>query len=218
LRAQALLFDCDGVLVDSDASVLTAWTRWAELDGLDPLAVFSTVHGRRAAETVAALIARPLQPAALTAINRFELEDAQTVTSIPGAAPLLARLPDRRWAMVTSATRSLADARLAATGLPALTVLVTADDVETGKPDPTGYLLAACPLAHALRWLRGASTPSNLVLIHARPRDRPLGNMHRRRVRKPRSAREHPSGDGLSGIPRRRPSRAAETALSPGSF
>jgi mannitol-1-/sugar-/sorbitol-6-phosphatase len=148
-RPQALLFDCDGVLVDSDASVVSAWTRWSELYGLDPLAVFPTVHGRRAAETVAALIAEPHRPAALAAINRFELEDAETVTSIPGAGRLLNQLADRRWAVVTSATRSLAEARLAASSLPRPTVLITADDVEAGKPNPSGYLLAAQRLGEA---------------------------------------------------------------------
>jgi len=148
-RPQALLFDCDGVLVDSDASVLSAWTRWAELYRLDPLAVFSTVHGRRAAETVAALISEPHRSAALAAINRFELEDAETVSSVPGAGRLLSELTDRRWAVVTSATRALAEARLAAAGLPRPTVLITADDVETGKPDPSGYLLAAQRLGAA---------------------------------------------------------------------
>jgi sugar-phosphatase len=148
-RPQALLFDCDGVLVDSDESVLSAWTRWAELYALDPLAVFSAVHGRRAAETVAALIAEPHRPAALAAINRFELEDAETVTSVAGAARLLSELNDRRWAVITSATRALAEARLAAARLPRPTVLITADDVETGKPDPSGYLLAAQRLGAA---------------------------------------------------------------------
>ena len=142
-RPQALLFDCDGVLVDSDASVLSAWTRWAESYGLDPLAVFAMVHGRRAAETVAALIAEPQQATALAAINRFEIEDAETVTAIPGADQLLNDLPDGRWAVVTSATRALANARLSAAGLPKPTVLITADDVKAGKPDPSGYLLAA---------------------------------------------------------------------------
>ena len=140
---QGLLFDCDGVLVDSDASVLMAWTRWAERYGLDPVAVFSTVHGRRAAETVAALIAVPLRSTALAAINRLELEGARTVPSIAGSASLLAQLSNRRWACVTSATRELAEARLSAAGLPTPPVLITADDVETGKPDPAGYLLAA---------------------------------------------------------------------------
>ena len=148
---QALLFDCDGVLVDSDESVLTAWTRWAEQFGLDPLAVFATVHGRRSAETVAALVAAPLRPAALAAIDGLELEEAHTVTPIPGAADLLARLPDRRWALVTSATRALAEARLTAAGLPRPAVLVTAEDVQTGKPDPAGYLLAARQLGVAAR-------------------------------------------------------------------
>jgi sugar-phosphatase len=150
-RPHGLLFDCDGVLVNSDPSVLTAWTRWAELYGLDPIAVLSTVHGRRATETVAALIAEPHRSTALASINRFELEDAETVTSVPGAGQLLAKLTDHPWAVVTSATRALAGARLSAAGLPRPTVLVTAEDVKTGKPNPSGYQLAA-------QWLVVASS------------------------------------------------------------
>ncbi|NAZ82473.1 HAD-IA family hydrolase [Kineococcus sp. R8] len=143
LRAEAVLFDCDGVLVDSDASVTAAWSRWSRDEGLDPVAVVAQVHGRRAADTVAALVAARGRAAALERIDRYELEAAAEVTAVPGAAELTAALPAGRWAVVTSGTRALATARLAAAGLPAPAVVVTADDVRVGKPDPEGYRLAA---------------------------------------------------------------------------
>jgi sugar-phosphatase len=143
LPARGLLFDADGVLVDSDASVVTAWTRWAGRWELDPAVVLPMVHGRRSADTVALLIGDADRARALAEIDRFEVEDAAAVTTCPGAAALLGSLPAGSWAVVTSGTRPLATARLLATGLLTPAVLVTADDVPRGKPDPAGYLLAA---------------------------------------------------------------------------
>jgi sugar-phosphatase len=141
LRCRAVLFDCDGVLVDSDASVLAAWSRWARELGLEPDAVTAVVHGRRSADTVAALIDEPGRAAAAALIDRYEVEDAASVMPIPGAAALTHAVP--RWAVVTSGHRDLAEARLRAAGIPVPAVLVTADDVQHGKPDPAGYLAAA---------------------------------------------------------------------------
>src|SRR2546421_8536345 len=111
---RALLFDCDGVLVDSDASVHLSWTRWARGRGLDPDAVSAMVHGRRTADTVALLIDAAGRDAALADIDRYEVEDAARVTAVPGAAALLRSLPAGTWAVVTSRRRPLATARLAA--------------------------------------------------------------------------------------------------------
>jgi len=145
-----LLFDSDGVLVDSDASVTRSWTRWAERYGLDAPSVLHVVHGRRAADTVVELLPEPLHADALERIHRYELEDAAAVAALPGARELTSGLPDGRWAVVTSATAGLAAARLAAAGIVAPDVLVTADDVTTGKPSPDGYRLAAARLGVAV--------------------------------------------------------------------
>src|SRR6478735_4251881 len=51
IPAQGVLFDCDGVLVESDASVAAAWSRWAVQYGFDPAIVGDIVHGRRAVVT-----------------------------------------------------------------------------------------------------------------------------------------------------------------------
>lgn len=146
LPCTAVLFDCDGVLVDSDPVVVRSWTRWAQRLGLDPDVVLATVHGRRAADTVAEFVEPEGREAALALIDALELEDADDVTVIPGAAALLASIPADRWATVTSGSPVLARARLVAAGLPVSEVLVTSTDVTHGKPHPEGYLAAAVHL------------------------------------------------------------------------
>jgi sugar-phosphatase len=141
--ADGVLFDCDGVLVDSDASVAQAWSRWARKYQLDPVAVGEMVHGRRASDTVEVLIGPADRAVALDDINAFEVEDAATVTPVPGALELIDGMTGARWAAVTSGNRILARARLSAAGIAPPEVLITADDVVNGKPDPEGYLSAA---------------------------------------------------------------------------
>lgn len=146
LPCTAVLFDCDGVLVDSDPVVVRSWTHWAQRLGLDPDVVLATVHGRRAADTVDEFVEPAGRDAALALIDALELEDADDVTVIPGAAALLASIPADRWATVTSGSPVLARARLVAAGLPVPDVLVTSADVSHGKPHPEGYLAAAAQL------------------------------------------------------------------------
>ena len=146
-RVQAVLLDMDGTLVDSDAAVDRAWQTWAVEYGVDLGDGPPIAHGMPALGNVLRL--RPdLTPeqAAAAAGRQLELQydDVADVTAAPGAAELLAEL-DRLglpWAIVTSADPTLARVRLAAARIrPAL--LITADDVRAGKPDPEGYLLAA---------------------------------------------------------------------------
>ena len=144
--ARGLLFDADGVLVDSDESIERAWLRWAHRWDHDPAAVLAGIHGRRSDDTVALLVDHADRARALADIDRYELEDVGTVTACPGAAELLASLPAGRWAVVTSGKRALAGARLTAAGLPLPSVLVPADEVPRGKPDPAGYLAGAAGL------------------------------------------------------------------------
>ena len=143
LACAAVLFDSDGVLVDSDDSVRFAWTRWATTYGLSPDEVLPLVHGRRSIETVGLLIDGPRRSEALAMVDRFELEDAVRVTALSGARSLASSIPRDRWAVVTSAVTALARARLSAAGLPDPPVLVAAEDVVNGKPDPRGYVAAA---------------------------------------------------------------------------
>jgi sugar-phosphatase len=151
LAGRVVLLDCDGVLVDSDASVTAAWSRWAAEQGLPASDVLAVVHGRRSADTVASFVAAPEREAAVALIDRYEVEAAPDVGAVPGASELLAAMPADAWAVVTSGRRELALARLAAAGLPLPTVVVAADDVRRGKPDPEGYLAAAAQLGAAPR-------------------------------------------------------------------
>lgn len=143
IACRAVLFDCDGVLVDSEASVSAAWGRWAGRLGLDAATVLGLVHGRRSADTVAMLVPEARREEELACIDRYELEDAGSVRPVAGAGALLRAVPSGKWAVVTSGRAELALARLRAAGLPEPAVLVSADDVRLGKPDPEGYALAA---------------------------------------------------------------------------
>ncbi|NGO44391.1 HAD-IA family hydrolase [Streptomyces ureilyticus] len=144
IPCQGLLFDNDGVLVDSDAGVDQAWSRWARERGLPAEEVTAMVHGRRSADTVALLVDDPAErDAALGRIDRLEIEAAGLTTALPGALDLLTSLPHGSWAVVTSGVTALARARLGAAGLPVPPVLIAADDVAGGKPAPDGYLAAA---------------------------------------------------------------------------
>jgi len=149
IEAAALLLDCDGVLVDSRASVERAWRRWAVEHGLDGEAVVAIAHGRRTEDTLRELGLAGDLAAEVDRVEAAEVADASAVSAYPEAAALLATLPAGAWAVVTSGTRALVTARLAAGGLPLPAVLVTADDVAAGKPDPQGYLEAARRLGRA---------------------------------------------------------------------
>jgi sugar-phosphatase len=143
---RGLLFDCDGVLVDSLSSVDRTWHQFAvELD-LDPSYVLSVHHGRPARETIAEVAPHHDPRSALQLIEDLEVADVGSVTALPGAGELLDRLPAGSWTIVTSATRRLAEARLQAAGLPVPATAVTADQVGRGKPHPEPYLEGASRL------------------------------------------------------------------------
>jgi sugar-phosphatase len=149
IEARAVLFDCDGVLVDSATSVERAWRRWATERGLDGDAIVAVAHGRRTEDTMRELGLSGDLGAEVEHLEGYEIADAASVHAFPAAAALLPELPPGSWAVVTSGTRALATSRLAAAGLPLPAVLVTADDVAAGKPDPEGYLEAARRLGRA---------------------------------------------------------------------
>ncbi|MDF3143129.1 MULTISPECIES: HAD-IA family hydrolase [unclassified Streptomyces] len=144
IHARALLFDNDGTLVSSLTSVDRCWARWAEEYGITEEFGEVELHGRPAVEIVADLLPADVVPRALARIETLEVEDVPNggVHLLPGTKAFLGALPADRWAVVTSATRRLAEARLDAVGILPKT-MVTADDITRGKPDPEPYLLAA---------------------------------------------------------------------------
>lgn len=142
---QAVLFDCDGVLVDSTLTAESAWRQWAQEYHLHEMEVLRGIHGRRSVETVAMHLPPHQRRQGLERIEEIELRTAIGTKPIPGAAQALASLTGK-WAIVTSATPALLKARLDAADLRLPQVIVTGDDVPRGKPAPDGYLLAASHL------------------------------------------------------------------------
>jgi sugar-phosphatase len=142
---EAVLFDMDGTLIDSTPSVDRSWARWARGRGLDR-ASFEVAHGVPARQILAAFLPAGEVEAAFAEIEAMEVADAEGILVLPGALDALGALSAGRSAIATSCTLPLARARIAATGLPAPSVVVTAGDVTIGKPDPAPYLLAAARL------------------------------------------------------------------------
>lgn len=149
LDADALLFDLDGVLVDSTANVERHWRDWATSNGLDAARILSVVHGRRAIDSIREQAPHLDAERELATLVEAEMRDTDGILVFDGAAALLASIPRGRWAIVTSGTHGVASARLQAAGLPVPEVLITADRVARGKPDPEGYLAGASALGVA---------------------------------------------------------------------
>jgi mannitol-1-/sugar-/sorbitol-6-phosphatase len=147
IRCSAVLFDMDGVLVDSTPAVARVWTRWACKHGLPPEDVVRQAHGRPSLDTIRELLPNSQEEEAENReVERLEIEDIADVVALPGARRLLQDIPQSRWAVVTSATRPLAEVRLRAAGLPTPQHLVTASDLRRGKPFPDPYLKGAALL------------------------------------------------------------------------
>ena len=146
IRCGALLFDLDGVLIDSTPAVARVWQRWALEHGLDPDAVVRLAHGRPSRNSIRELLPNADIEREDREVERREMEDLDGVVLLPGARQLLDILPPNRWTIATSCTRPLAEVRLRAAGLPFPKTMVTSSDVKIGKPDPEPYLKAATNL------------------------------------------------------------------------
>ena len=146
LTASAMLFDLDGVLVDSTPAVARVWEKWAIAHGFDPGKTVREAHGRPSIETIRELLPDADHEAENRQVERQEIEDLEGVVPLPGAVELLTSLPLDRWAIVTSCTRDLAEVRIRAAGLPLPRTIVTSSDITKGKPHPEPYLKGAAAL------------------------------------------------------------------------
>jgi len=210
---QAFLFDMDGTLLTSIAAAERVWTRWAQRHGLDAARFVPTIHGARAIDTIRRLQLPGVDPAEEADwVTREELIDLEGVRPIAGAPAFLRALPASRWAIVTSAPAELARRRLQAAGLDVPETLISADDVEHGKPDPSGYRLAASrlgvDLAQCLIFEDAAAgigaaeaAGSRLVVIsatHAQPMQTPHTLIPDYRAL---TVHVHADGLGVDGLP-----------------
>ena len=143
LQCDALLFDLDGVLVDSRAVVERTWVAWAQRHGLDPAAVLRVAHGRRTRDALRVAAPHLDCESEVVWLDTTELEDVDGLGPVNGAVRLVSELPPTAWAIVTSCGRALAHRRLERAGIPRPAVLVTSEDVAAGKPAPDGYRLGA---------------------------------------------------------------------------
>ncbi|TIT63361.1 MAG: HAD family hydrolase [Mesorhizobium sp.] len=140
----AFLFDMDGTLINSIASAERVWSDWARRHGLDVAAFLPTIHGVRAIETITTLALPGVDPThEADLLLKAEAADLDGILQIAGAVAFLNSLPPERWAIVTSAPRSLALARMKVAGIPVPAVLVAAEDVSRGKPAPDCFQLGA---------------------------------------------------------------------------
>lgn len=146
IHAAALLFDLDGVLIDSTPAVARVWRRWALERGFDPEEVVGRAHGRPSLTTVREYLPDSDHEAENREVERREIEDLAGVIPLPGAFELLTGLPVDRWTIVTSCTRPLAEVRIKAAGLPLPEKMITSTDITHGKPHPEPFLRGAAVL------------------------------------------------------------------------
>lgn len=146
IHCSALLFDLDGVLINSTPAVARVWRNWALEHGFNPDEVVARAHGRPSLTTVREYLPDADHAAENREVERREIEDLEGVIPLPGALDLLASLPEDRWTIVTSCTRPLAEVRIRAAGLPLPRRMITSTDITQGKPHPEPFLKGAAVL------------------------------------------------------------------------
>jgi sugar-phosphatase len=146
IHCKALLFDLDGVLINSTPAVARVWRKWAIEHGFDPEEVIARAHGRPSLTTVREYLPNADHQVENHEVERREIEDLDGIVPLPGALELLSSLPEDRWTIVTSCTRALAEVRIKAAGLPLPKKFVTSNDIVNGKPHPEPFLKGATVL------------------------------------------------------------------------
>ena len=143
VSCKAVLFDMDGTLVDSTRVVELAWGRWAARHHLTLQTVLSFSHGRPTIATMEHFFPARDHTQELKEMEQYEETELEGIVAVPGAAQLVQALQNHPWGIVTSAWRTLAEARILAAGLPLPNVIVPVDEIRKGKPEPEGFLQAA---------------------------------------------------------------------------
>lgn len=151
----------DGTLVDSTRVVERAWGWWAKRHDISLEAVLSFSHGRPTIATMEHFLPGRDHAQELNEMDRYEETELEGIVAVPGAMQVVRALHKHPWAIVTSAWRTLAQARVTAAGLPVPKVIVPADEIRNGKPNPEGFLRAA--------ELLGVPTEECLVFEDTRP-------------------------------------------------
>lgn len=143
LHPRGILFDMDGVLVSSIGSVERTWEKWARARGIDPELAIRMAHGRRAIETVRELRPDLNDREELQWLEEMEVADGVGVSMLEGVRPILDSLPARYWTVVTSATERIARSRIQHGKIRMPARIVSAEDVQLGKPHPEPYRMGA---------------------------------------------------------------------------
>ncbi|ECO9393566.1 phosphatase [Salmonella enterica subsp. enterica] len=146
IECKAILFDLDGTLVDSGPCIERLWACWASENHLDVNYVLSVIHGRTVSETLRLISPYFHNQECIDEIKVLAMEELSHVSAIPGAIDFVKRLPADRQAIVTSGAKEVAMRSIMGAGISAPNVIITAEDVHNGKPDPEPYLKAAARL------------------------------------------------------------------------
>jgi sugar-phosphatase len=149
VECRGILFDLDGVLIDSNPAVDRVWSGWAREHGFDAAEVIRKAHGRPSMSTVREYVPEEIAIRENNEIERREIADIEGIIPLPGVMNLLRSIPAEQWAIVTSGTFPLATARIKAAGLPSPKSLITSSDIKKGKPDPEPYLKGAAKIGLA---------------------------------------------------------------------
>jgi mannitol-1-/sugar-/sorbitol-6-phosphatase len=143
INCKAILFDLDGTLIDSAARIRRLWQSWGERHGIQPESIYQVMHGRRAVEIIEMFAPHLQIEDELRVVESDEVSDMHDVQAYAGASALLSVLSRVPWAIVTSGSRQVSEAKLRYLNLPIPSVFITSEKVKAGKPAPEGYLLAA---------------------------------------------------------------------------